>query len=379
MKFVLAPDSFKESMTAHEAALAMERGIRKVFPNAECTLVPMADGGEGTVQSLIDAMNGKLVTTQVTDPLGRKIEASYGYIEAKQTAVIEIASASGIHLLKKEERNPLKTTSYGTGELIKDALDKGATRFIIGLGGSVTNDGGHGLLQALGVRFLNENEEELPLGGAALKELYRIDLTQCDQRLKNAYFEIASDVTNPLIGKEGASYIFGPQKGATAEMVLQLDEALTHYASIVKKVTRKDVAYEQGAGAAGGIGAAFLAFFNSSMQSGVDIVLQLTEFTEKLQGADYVFTGEGSIDGQTVFGKTPFGVSKAAQEMDIPVIGFAGKVEKEAANLYEHGFLAIVGILMGVTDIETALKNGSENLERATETVCRIINGKKKY
>ncbi len=376
MKFVLAPDSFKESMTAQEAALAMERGIKKIFPDAECTLVPMADGGEGTVQSLIDAMNGELVTAEVTDPLGRKMNAAYGYIEEKRTAVIEIASASGIHLLKKEERNPLKTTSYGTGELIRHALDKGAVRFIIGLGGSVTNDGGHGMLKALGVRFLNEKGEELDYGGAALKELHQIDLTQFDQRLEAVHFDIASDVTNPLIGKKGASYIFGPQKGATEEMVLQLDEALTHYAAIVKDVTGRDVSQAEGAGAAGGLGAAFIAFFHSAMQRGVDIVLQLTEFTEKLQGADYVFTGEGSIDGQTVFGKTPFGVSKAAQALNIPVIGFAGNVGKESENLYEHGFLAIVGILRGITDSETALMNGSENLERAAETVCRIIRGR---
>ena len=328
------------------------------------------------MQSLIDAMNGELVTAQVKDPLGRKINASYGYIEEKETAVIEIASASGIHLLKKEERNPLKTTSYGTGELIKDALDKGAIRFIIGLGGSVTNDGGHGMLKALGARFLNEKGEELDFGGAALKELRQIDLSQFDKRLEAVHFEIASDVTNPLVGKNGASHIFGPQKGATEEMVLQLDEALTHYAAIAADVTGKDVSQADGAGAAGGLGAAFLAFFHSTMQRGVDIVLQLTEFTEKLQGADYVFTGEGSIDGQTIFGKTPYGVSKAAQALNIPVIGFAGKVDKESANLYDHGFLAITGILTGVTDIETALKNGSVNLERAAETVCRIIRGK---
>jgi glycerate 2-kinase len=377
MKFVLAPDSFKESMTAHEAALAMERGVKKIFPDAECMLVPMADGGEGTVQSLIDAMNGELVTTQVTDPLGRKIEASYGFIKEKQTAVIEVASASGIHLLKPEERNPLKTTSYGTGELIKEALEKGANRFIIGLGGSVTNDGGLGLLQALGARFLDVNGSELSYGGAALKELNRIDLSDFDKRLSSAHFEIASDVSNPLIGNEGASRIFGPQKGATEEMICQLDDALTHYADIVKTVTGRDVAQAKGAGAAGGLGAAFLAFFNSTMQRGVDIVLELNEFSKKVEGADYVFTGEGSIDGQTVFGKTPFGVSKAAQAHHIPVIGFAGKVNKEAAVLYEHGFLAIVCILLGITDIETALKDGAVNLENATETVCRIIKGQK--
>ncbi len=377
MKFVLAPDSYKESMTAREAALAMERGIKRIFPDAVCTLIPMADGGEGTVQSLIDAMNGELVSANVKDPLGRVVEASYGFIEENKTAIIEMASASGLHLIKPEERNPLITTSYGTGELIKDALDKGADRFIIGLGGSATNDGGVGLLQALGARFLDKSGSELSYGGAALKDLYQIDLSNFDNRLQTAYFEIASDVTNPLIGKEGASRIFGPQKGADEEKVAQLDEALTHYGSIVKNITGKDVAMAEGAGAAGGLGAAFLAFFNSNMQRGVDIVLRLTEFTDKLEGADYVFTGEGSIDGQTVFGKTPYGVSKAAQAHNIPVIGFGGKVEKEADVLYQHGFQAIFCILSGVIDIETALKNGAINLENTTETVCRMIKGRK--
>lgn len=377
MKFVLAPDSFKESMTAKEAALAMERGIRKVFPEAECTVIPMADGGEGTVQSLIDALSGELVTTAVTDPLGRKIKASYGYIEPSQTAIIEVASASGIHLLKREERNPLLTTSYGTGELIKDALDRGVKHFIIGLGGSATNDGGQGVLQALGARFLNEHGDEIPLGGAALKNLQHIDLSQWDERLREATFEIASDVTNPLVGEKGASYVFGPQKGASKEMVLQLDEALTHYAKSVEQTTRVDVSGMTGAGAAGGMGAAFLAFFNSTMQRGVDIVLRLTDFHKKVQGADFCFTGEGSMDGQTIFGKTPYGVAKAAEMYGVPVIGFAGRVEKGAANLYEHGFQAIVPILHEVTDLETALIRGPENLERTTETVCRILQARK--
>lgn len=375
MKFVLAPDSFKESMTAREAGLAMERGIKKIFPEAICTLIPMADGGEGTVQSLIDAMNGELVYTRVTNPLGRLIEAPYGFIEDKKMAIIEMASASGIQLIRPEERNPLVTTSYGTGEVIKDALDRGAKRFIIGLGGSATNDGGAGLLQALGARFLDKNGLELAYGGGALKELHHIDLSHFDKRITDAYFEIASDVTNPLIGEKGASRIFGPQKGATEVMAAQLDEALAHYAAIVKETTGKDVAMTEGAGAAGGLGAAFLAFFPSNMQRGVDIVLKLTEFADKLEGADYVFTGEGSIDGQTVFGKTPYGVAKAAQARNIPVIGFAGRVEREAEVLYQHGFQAIFCILSGVTDIESALKNGAANLESTAETVCRMIKG----
>ncbi len=244
--------------------------------------------------------------------------------------------------------------------MIKDALERGANHFIIGLGGSVTNDGGLGMLQALGARFLDKNGAELANGGGSLKELQQIDLSNFDKRLASAHFEIASDVTNPLIGSKGASRIFGPQKGATEEMIEQLDAALGHYARVVKEVTGKDVVHLEGAGAAGGLGAAFLAFFNSSLQPGVDIILSLTEFNEKLADADYVFTGEGSIDTQTVFGKTPYGVSKAAQAQNIPVIGFAGRYDKNATILYEHGFQAIVCILLGVTDIETALKSGKK-------------------
>lgn len=373
MNFVLAPDSFKESMTAKEAALSMERGISKIFPDAKCTLIPMADGGEGTVQSLVDAMDGELITVPVSDPLGRRIEASYGYIKFKKTAVIEVSSASGIHLLTKNERNPLSATSYGTGELIKNALDRGATKFIIGLGGSATNDGGAGLLQALGARLLDKHGFELPFGGGALKNLNQIDFSGFDRRVATTHFEIASDVDNPLLGKEGASYVFGKQKGATKEMIRLLDESLSNYAALVKNVTGQDVAQKEGAGAAGGLGAVFLAFFNSTMKRGVDVVLEVTEFHNKVRNADYVFTGEGSIDGQTMFGKTPIGVSKTAQSFNIPVIGFAGQVEKGANLLYEHGFIAIISILMRNADIKEVLESGSKNLEDATENVCRII------
>lgn len=373
MKFVLAPDSFKESMTAKNAALAMERGIRKVFPDAECVIVPMADGGEGTVESLVSMTNGEIIKTEVLGPLGKQVIAEYGLLGEGQTAVIEMASASGLELLKPEERNPLLTTTYGTGQLIKHALDKGVSRFLIGIGGSATNDGGAGMLQALGVSFKDENGEELSLGGGALGRLHTIDLSGLDERLKDVKIDVACDVTNPLIGENGASAIFGPQKGATPEVVTVLDGNLAHYAEVMKVQLDKDIAHMEGAGAAGGLGAGLMAFLNAQLRKGVDLVIEYTGLEEKIQGADYVFTGEGSIDGQTLFGKTPFGVAMIAQKYSIPVIAFAGRIGKGVESLYENGFTAIIGILTGVTSLEDALKSGETNIEFAAENICRVI------
>ncbi|MEH7096654.1 glycerate kinase [Neobacillus vireti] len=373
MKFVLAPDSFKESMTAKNAALAMEKGIRKVFPDAECVIVPMADGGEGTVDSLVSMTNGEIIKTEVLGPLGKKVIAEYGLLGEGQTAVIEMASASGLELLKPDERNPLLTTTYGTGQLIKHALDKGVSRFLIGIGGSATNDGGAGMLQALGISFKDENGEELPLGGGALGRLHTIDLSGLDERMKGVKIDVACDVTNPLIGENGASAIFGPQKGATPEVVTVLDNNLAHYAEVMKAQLNKDIAHMEGAGAAGGLGAGLMAFLNAQLRKGIDLVIEYTGLEERIQGADYVFTGEGSIDGQTLFGKTPFGVATIAQKYSIPVIAFAGRVGKGVEPLYENGFTAIIGILTGVTSLEDALESGETNIEFAAENICRIL------
>lgn len=373
MKFVLAPDSFKESMTAKEAAAAMEAGIRKVFPEAECVLVPMADGGEGTVASLVEATNGRIIRTEVTGPLGKKVTTEYGLLGDGETAVLEVASASGIHLLRKEERDPLHTTSYGTGELIKEALGLNVKRILIGLGGSVTNDGGVGLLQALGVSFKDAQGKELPFGGGALDRLATIDAEGLDPRIRSVHIEAICDVTNPLIGKNGASYVFGPQKGATEEQVKLLDENLTHYAKIVYETTGKDVAHAPGAGAAGGIGAALIAFLNAEFKQGVDTVIEYTHLTEKMKGADFIFTGEGSIDGQTLYGKTPYGIAVRAKALNIPVIAFAGRIGKDAWKLYEHGFTAMIGILKEASPLDQALKDGKQNLTEAVENICRII------
>ncbi|SKA86002.1 glycerate kinase [Clostridium sp. USBA 49] len=373
MKFVLAPDSFKESMSAKEAAEAMKKGIKKVIPDAECVLVPMADGGEGTVQSLVDATNGEIIETIVTGPLGNKVKAMFGILGDRETAVIEMASASGIHLLKKEERNPLLTTTYGTGELIKAALDKNVKRILIGIGGSSTNDGGAGMIQALGAKLLDKEGNEIEFGGGALEKLYKIDLSGLDKRLENVIIEAACDVTNPLTGKEGASYVFGPQKGATPEMIEKLDKNLAHYAEIIRKDLGKDIENIPGAGAAGGLGAGLMAFLNAELKRGVELVIKYTNLEEKIKEANYVFTGEGSIDHQTIFGKTPYGVSMTAQKLGIPVIAFAGRIGDGIEVLYDKGINSIIGIMPGASSIEDALKQGSENLERAAENIARIL------
>lgn len=374
MKFILAPDSFKESMSAKKACLAMEKGIKTVFPNAECVAVPMADGGEGTVESLVSQSNGEIIHIEVIGPLGEAVTAQYGLISEGQTAVIEMAAASGLELIKPADRNPLLATTFGTGQLIKDALDRGARRFLIGIGGSATNDGGAGMLQALGVSFKDKDGEELPFGGGALGHLHTIDTSRMDERLKLVQIDVACDVTNPLIGGNGASAVFGPQKGATPEMVRLLDCNLAHYAEMIQRQLGKDIAGCEGAGAAGGLGAGLLAFMNADLKRGIDLVIEYTGIENVMKDADYVFTGEGSIDGQTLFGKTPYGVAKIAEKYSIPVIAFAGKVGKGTEELYEHGFHVIIGILKGVTTIEEALESGEENLAFAAENVCRILN-----
>ncbi|WP_186580431.1 glycerate kinase [Aquibacillus kalidii] len=373
MKFVLAPDSFKESMKAKHAAHAMEKGIKTVFPEAECVIVPMADGGEGTVESLVSATNGRIVLVDVIGPLGDKVTAQYGLVGDGKTAVIEMASASGLELISLEERNPLRSTTYGTGQLMKDALEKGVSKFLIGIGGSATNDGGVGMLQALGVSFKDQSGEELPFGGGELHRLHSIDMSGLDARLKTAQIDVACDVTNPLIGDNGASAIFGPQKGATPAMVKTLDASLAHYAQVIKGHLRKDIADIEGAGAAGGLGAGLLAFLNANLRKGIDLVIEYTQLEDIVKGADYVFTGEGSIDHQTLFGKTPYGVATVAKKHSVPVIAFAGRIGDGVESLYDNGFTAIVGIVKELSSLDEALKNGEANLTAATETICRVI------
>lgn len=373
MKFVLAPDSFKESMTAKEVCISIEKGIRKVYKDAECIHVPMADGGEGTVQSLVDATNGTLYKAEVTAPLGNKVIAKYGILGDGETAIIEMAEASGLHLVNRENRNPLITTSYGTGELIKAALDRGVKKILIGLGGSATNDGGAGMLQALGVKLIDKYGHSIGFGGGELCKIHDIDMSGFDKRIADVEIIVACDVKNPLTGINGASHVFGAQKGATREMIELLDNSLKNFANVVKYKTGNEIDEIEGAGAAGGLGAALVGVCNGKLKRGIDIVVEYSKLEEKIQGADYIFTGEGSIDSQSKFGKTPVGVSLMAKKYNIPVVAFAGRVGDGIEELYDLGITSVVGILPGVLTLDEALKSGQINLERTVENIVRIL------
>lgn len=373
LRFILAPDSFKESMSAAVATAAMERGVRAIYADAECVAVPMADGGEGTVEALVEATGGEYVEAEVPDGLGRPVRARYGFVAEEQLAIIEMAAAAGIDLVAPADRDPRITTTFGVGQLIVDALNRGARKFVVGIGSSVTNDGGAGMLQALGARLLDPAGEELPPGGAALSSLDRIELSDFDPRLDASEFQILSDVTSALLGPNGASAIFGPQKGANDAAVAELDASLSTWAQVVASTTGRDVAATPGSGAAGGLGSAFLAFFHTEMRRGVDVVMAATHLADKIAGADYVLTGEGSIDAQTASGKTLLGVAEVASRLGVPVIAFAGRVGDGAETLYARGFSAIVPIVQGVSDLPRALSEGPANLERAVATTCRVL------
>ncbi|WP_241645924.1 glycerate kinase [Rosenbergiella metrosideri] len=375
MKFVLAPDSFKESMTALQVANSMEKGLRRVFPDCEIVKVPMADGGEGTVQSLIDATAGKIISVEVMGPLHTSVQAEFGLLGDGETAVIEMASASGIIHTSHKNRNPLITTTYGTGELIKHALDLGVRKIIIGLGGSATNDGGQGMASALGVKFKNAKGEQVELGGGYLDNIADIDVSGLDPRVAGTEFIVACDVTNPLIGPNGASSVFGPQKGATPEKVKILDRNLGIYAEKIESCLGITTASVAGAGAAGGLGAGLLAFTPAKLQQGIDIVIQFTGLAEKIIGADVVFTGEGGIDYQTKFGKTPYGVANITQKVSphTPVIALAGAIGEGVENLYGENFTAIFGILRQAGPLGEALKEGEKNVAFTTENIARLL------
>ncbi|TQL16608.1 glycerate kinase [Zymomonas mobilis] len=375
MKFLLAPDSFKGSLTAKEAAGAMQKAIKKIWPEAETVILPMADGGEGTVQSLVDATDGYLVTEQVMNPLMQVVMAEYGVLGDQKTAVIEMAAASGIQFVAGEAKNPLITTTYGTGQLIKAALDRGIRKIIIGVGGSATNDGGAGMAEALGVRFLNKDGRPIARGGGSLSELVEIDVFGIDPRLAESEIIIASDVTNPLVGEIGASAVFAPQKGATPAMVRQLDDNLRHYAAVIKATLGKDIADKAGAGAAGGLGGGLLAFTQASIEKGIELVIRITGLMEKSKAADYVLTGEGGIDFQTQYGKTPMGVAQAAKKAnpETTVIALGGYVGEGIDSLYEKGIDSIFGILPAAMPLEKALLSAAANVERSTENIVRLI------
>ncbi|OTG84254.1 glycerate kinase [Acinetobacter sp. ANC 5054] len=374
--FVLAPDSFKESMSAEQACAAMQRGIERVDPQAKCILVPMADGGEGTVDALVAACDGKKLEIEVTGPLSQqKVKTYIGLIDDGKTAVIEMAKANGIHLLRPEMRDPMLTSTFGTGEMIRAALNLDVSKMIIGLGGSVTNDAGVGMAQALGAKFFNAAGQQLSVCGGNLDEIQTIDLSQLDKRLAQTEILIASDVNNPLCGEQGASYVFAPQKGATSEMVKILDWNLSYFADLVKQQLGIDVAHNAGAGAAGGLGFGLMAFTGAQIQSGAGLVIQVTKLAEKIAQADYVLTGEGSIDFQTKFGKTPWAVAQVAKRFDKPVIAFAGKVGDDIKPLFAEGFTEIIGINPPDCNLVDALKNAERHLETtAMNLAFEIMN-----
>lgn len=373
MKIAIAPDSYKESLSAMQVANTIEKGFKQIFPLAEYIKIPIADGGEGTVDTMIEATNGEKVFVDVTNALGEKQQAFWGVSQDKKVAFIEIAAACGIEQVPSSERNPLITTSYGVGELILSALDKGVRHFIIGLGGSATNDGGLGMLQALGAKFIRTDGASLGLGGGQLSYLHSIDLSQFDERIKDSVFEIACDVTNPLVGQQGASAIFGPQKGATPEMVTQLDFALTHYADVIEKTLNIQVKDLPGAGAAGGLGAAFAAFFNAQLKSGIGIITQLLDLENKVKDANLVITGEGRLDHQSIKGKVPIGVAAVAKKHNIPVIGIAGSLGQDINVVYNHGLDAVFSILTKVSTLPEALQEAEKNLEITSRNIAAIL------
>ncbi|MGZ5364489.1 MAG: glycerate kinase [Mycobacterium sp.] len=375
MKIVLAPDSFKESMTATDAVAAMRAGVHAVIPDAECVGVPMADGGEGTVDAVVDALHGQHIEAEVSDALGRTITARYGYIPLRQLAVIEMAAASGLELIPPDQRDVLRASTFGVGQLISSALDRGAEEILIGIGGSATNDGGAGMLTALGASFVDDQGAPLEPGGAALRQLDRIDVSGLDPRLRDTRIHVASDVTAPLLGPTGASAVFGPQKGATPADVQTLESALTQLATVTSRTLGNANPQRRGAGAAGGLGFALVEFLGAESKPGVDEVAATVGLGRALRGADWVFTGEGSVDAQTVMGKTPFGVARAATRAGARVVILAGRVAPDASVLLEHGVERLVAITADGTPIEQALREGAESLTRATADVCRDITG----
>ena len=373
MRIIVAPDSYKGSLPATTVAAAMTEGILSVFPAAQVLQIPIADGGEGTVEALVMATKGRIIAQQVQGPVGNPVLAHWGILGDKQTAVIEMAAASGLNLVKKEHRNPNITTSFGTGELIKAAWEQGINNFIIGIGGSATNDAGTGMLKALGARFLDSAERELPAGGASLANLAKIDLTNLDPRLATANFLVACDVKNPLCGPQGASIIYGPQKGATPDMAIKLDNALQRFAFIAEKATGKKVADYPGAGAAGGLGAGFLFFTNARLQAGVSIVLEAVHFAELAKNADLIITGEGKTDFQTAYGKAPLGVAQIASKYNIPVICLSGGLGKGNEDVLPKGISALMSIVPGPMPLADALANARELVLAATARLCRLL------
>ncbi|HCW3115613.1 glycerate kinase [Citrobacter amalonaticus] len=372
MKIVIAPDSFKESLSAMQVATAIEQGFREIYPDAQYVKLPMADGGEGTVESMVEATEGHYHFIDVTGPLGTPVQARWGMLGDGKTAVIEMAAASGLHHVPPEHRNPLLTTSYGTGELILAALDRGVEHIILGIGGSATNDGGAGMLQALGIDLLDENGDALPEGGGALSKLATIDTSHADPRLKTVSITVACDVNNPLCGPTGASAIFGPQKGATEAMVAALDGALAVYGKRLQEFTGRDVMNAPGAGAAGGMGAALLGLLGADLKPGVEIVINALQLERLVADASLVITGEGRLDSQSICGKTPIGVARCAKRYQKPVIALAGGLTQDHQIVHEHGLDAVFSVLTRITTLPEALEDAEYNLRISARNIASV-------
>lgn len=373
MFIVVAPDSYKGSVSALGVAQAMERGILRVFPEAEVRQIPIADGGEGTVDALVAATGGEIRHAAVTGPLGEKITAGWGILGDGRTAVIEMAAASGLPLVPEQKRDPRTATSFGTGELIRAALDAGLRKIIIGIGGSATNDGGAGMARALGVRFSDDDGNPLPEGGAALASLQRIDLDGIDVRLASCEITVACDVDNPLCGERGASAVFGPQKGATPAMVAELDAALAHFSACARQATGRDVALLPGAGAAGGLGAGLMFFTAAKLRPGVEIVLEAVGFADLVKDASFVVTGEGRTDFQTAFGKAPVGVAKVAKQFGVPVYCLSGGLGNGADDVLAQGIDAVMSICDRPMALDECMTHGESLIESGSTRLCRII------
>ena len=373
MKVVIAPQSFKGSISALDAAKAMEEGVLRIVSDAETVLVPVADGGDGTLETLVEATGGDIRSVTVTGPIGKAVTAEWGALGDGQTAVIEMARTSGLALLSLTEREPLRATTYGLGEVIREAFDAGFRSFIVGIGGSATNDGGAGMAQALGVRLLDETGENLPLGGAALADLRRIDISGLDKRAIGARFSVACDVSNPLTGPEGASAVYGPQKGATPDLVDQLDAALKNFARVVERDIGTSIDTVPGSGAAGGLGGGMMAFLEGSLRAGIDIVLDHVGLDEKLEGADLVITGEGQLDFQTVYNKAPVGVAWRAKQRNIPVIAICGSLGKGFEDVHAEGIDAVASIICAPMTLDEASARGGELIANAVAEAMRFM------
>ena len=375
MKVTVAIDSFKGSLSSMEAGNAVRTGIRRVYPDALVEVRPLADGGEGTVDALAAGMNGGIHEISVTGPLGEPVTARYGIIESTHTAIMEMSQAAGITLVPAEKRNPLFTTTYGVGEMIRDAMDKGCRRFIMGIGGSATNDGGVGMLQALGYDFLDKEGRQVPYGAQGLEILKTISDKNVLPELADCHFYIACDVTNMLCGDLGCSAVYGPQKGATPEMIVQMDQWLERYAALARQAFPKADPKQPGTGAAGGLGFAFLSFTNAVLESGIKLVLEETRLADYIKDADIVITGEGRMDAQTAMGKAPEGVARLAKTFGKPVLAFAGAVTRDAAACNNAGIDAFFPILRSVVSLEEAMdpKTAASNMADTAEQVFRVM------